>query len=99
MGLVPDAHVRVRAWLAGLAVGITVLFLLSLLAFRGAAWMRPLAFIYATIILFNGLGHAMGSVYFERLLPGVSSSPLLLDASVWLFRAAGRSARVGQPVV
>jgi hypothetical protein len=35
----------------------------------------------------NGLGHLGGSLYFQRWLPGATSAPLLLVASVMLARA------------
>lgn len=35
----------------------------------------------------NGFGHLAGSLYFQRWLPGVTSSPLLLAASGLLARA------------
>jgi hypothetical protein len=34
----------------------------------------------------NGVGHLAGSICFQRWLPGATSAPLLLDASVFLVR-------------
>jgi len=78
-----------EVWLTGLIVGILLLTALTPFAFRGARWMRPLAYVFAAIMFLNGCGHIFGSVYFARLLPGVYSSPFLLAASVYLFRNAG----------
>ncbi|MBI1750666.1 MAG: hypothetical protein HY234_05510 [Acidobacteria bacterium] len=77
-------------WLTGLIGAVIVLLLLSVFAFRGSRAMVYLSYPYGILMLFNGLGHSVGSVYFGRLLPGVYSSPLLLAASVWLFVCAAR---------
>ncbi len=87
-------------WLAGLIIGIVILLALSPFAFRGARWLRPLAYFFAVIMLLNAFGHTLGtiagrtvsSVTFERPMPGFYSSPLLLVASVYLLRELGRSA-------
>ena len=82
-------------WLAGLIVANLLLLSLSVLAFRGARWLRPLAYVFAVIMLLNGLGHTLGtiagqtvaSVHFARPMPGFYSSPALLAASIYmLFR-------------
>ena len=77
-------------WLAGLIVLVIVLLLVAPLAFRGSAIARVAAYPYAIIMLLNGVGHLAGSVYFGRWMPGATTAPLLLVASVWLLRAASR---------
>jgi len=67
-----------KVWLIGLASVIGLLLALSPLAFRGARRMSPLAYVFGIIMLANGLQHIVGSIYMERLMPGVYSSPLLL---------------------
>ena len=89
-------------WLAGLIVGDLLLLCLSVFAFRGSRWLRPLAYVFAVLMILNGLGHTAGtilgrtlaSVHFARPMPGFYSSPLLLAASIYLlFRLrAGRYA-------
>lgn len=94
-------------WLIGLIVANVVLLCLSPFVFRGKRWVRPIAYLFATIMLLNGLGHTLGtvlgrtveSVRFPRPMPGFYSSPALLAASVYLFlqlrktaAAAGREA-------
>lgn len=79
-------------WLAGLIVGNLLLLSLSVFAFRGSRWLRPLAYVFAVIMLLNGLGHTAGtiagrtvsSVHFARPMPGFYSSLALLAASVYL---------------
>jgi hypothetical protein len=79
-----------EVWLAGLLTAIVLLLALSAFAYRGARWMAPLAWIFGTIMLLNGLGHVAGSFYLGRPMPGVYSSPLLLAASVYLLSRSGR---------
>jgi hypothetical protein len=74
-------------WLAGLIVAVLVLALLGPAVRRGAAGTRAASWIFSAIMLLNGLGHLVGSLYFQRWLPGATSAPLLLVASVLLARA------------
>ncbi|MGH9531588.1 MAG: hypothetical protein ACRD2Q_04295 [Terriglobales bacterium] len=86
-------------WLTGLVIAIAALLALSPFAFRGAAWLRPLAYVFAVIMLVNAAGHTLGTIFgrtlpsitFERPMPGFYSSPLLLVASVYMLRALGRT--------
>lgn len=82
--LLPLPVFTFKVWLTGLILAIVFLLGLSVFVFRGAWWMKPLAYIYGVIMLANGLGHIAGSIYLGRLMPGVYSSPLLLAASVYL---------------
>ena len=79
-------------WLAGLIAAVVLLGVLTLVAFRGAPWLRPFAFVLAAIHIANGLLHLVGSVLARRLLPGVLSAPFLLIAGVWLAYVAARMA-------
>jgi hypothetical protein len=81
-----------REWLVGLIAACAILTLLAPFAFWGARWLRLLAWIFAAIMLLNGLGHTLAtvlghtveSVTFSRPAPGFYSSPLLLAASLWM---------------
>jgi multisubunit Na+/H+ antiporter MnhE subunit len=81
-----------REWLIGLIAACVILTCLAPLAFRGARWLRPLARIFAAIMLLNDLGRTLftilgrtvESVTFPRPAPGFYSSPLLLAASLWM---------------
>jgi hypothetical protein len=77
-------------WLTGLITAVIVLLLLSVFVFRGTRAMVYASYPYGLLMLLNGLGHSVGSLYFGRLLPGVYSSPLLLVASVWLLVCTAR---------
>src|SRR5215472_4168503 len=81
-----------RQWLVGLIIAVAVCSTFTPLAARNARWLRPLAWIYALIMLFNGcghtivtiLGHTVAAIAVSRPAPGFYSSPLLLIGSVWL---------------
>jgi hypothetical protein len=46
--------------------------------------MTPLSYVFAALMLGNGLLHILGSLYLKRLMPGVYSAPLLLAGSIYL---------------
>jgi hypothetical protein len=73
-------------WLSGLIIAIVTLALLGPAVRRGAMGTTALSWIFGAIMFANGLGHLLGSIYFQRWLPGATSSPLLLVASVMLAR-------------
>jgi hypothetical protein len=89
-------------WLAGLTVAVAATFLLSPLAFGGVRAWRPLAYFFAAVMLFNGLGHTLftilgrtvESVHFPRPAPGFWSSPLLIASSLWMFWELRRTQKV-----
>jgi hypothetical protein len=90
----PRVDLSFREWLVGLIVADAVLLLLSPWAFRNALLVRPIGYIFSTIMLLNGCGsilatvrgHTVGSVHFTGIAPGTYSSPLLLAASAYLLR-------------
>ena len=90
LGWFPMPTFTFDVWLTGLIIAVIVLSLLAVLVFRGSRAMIYASYPYGVLMLFNGLGHTLGSMYFGRLLPGVYSSPLLLAASVWLLICAVR---------
>ncbi len=81
-----------EVWLGGLIVVIALAFALSWFVFQGARWIRPLAYFLSIVMLGNGLGHIVASVYLGRPAPGVTSSPLLMAAAGFLFWATLRHA-------
>jgi len=82
-------------WLAGLGLLVLVLLLLSPLAFRATRAMRLAAYPFAVIMLLNGIGHLVGSIYLGRWAPGATTAPLLLVASVWLLHSLGTTRKPG----
>ena len=77
-------------WLAGLVVLVLVLACLAPAVRRGVVGTRFASWALTAIMFMNGVGHLVGSVYFRRWLPGATSAPLLLVASVILARATWR---------
>ena len=97
-----------EGWLGDLIFAVLVLLALSPFAFRGVRWMIPFAYFFGFAMFMNGMGHAVGSIYLRRWMPGVYSSPLLLAASLHLLLRARQLAgkppaipveRMGSPVV
>jgi hypothetical protein len=85
---VPLPTFTFRVWLAGLCLGILVAVGLSFLAFRGGRLALILAYPVAILMVVNGVGHIVLSLYRRRLMPGTYSSPILVAASVYLFICA-----------
>ena len=93
-----------REWLVGLIVANLILLALTPFAYRNARGLRPLAYLFAGVMLLNGLGHTVftvlgrtvASVQFPRPAPGFYSSPFLLITSICLFMRlrASHEARV-----
>ena len=81
-----------REWLTGLICLVIILLLLTPFAMRGSGWLRPVAYFLAIVMIFNGLGHTLGTAFgrtvsevrFARPMPGFYSSPLLFAASFYL---------------
>ena len=79
-----------RMWISGLTAGIALLFLLSPLAFRGVRWIVLAALPLSVLMIGNGLGHIISSIYLKRFMPGVYSSPVLIAASLFVLIPALR---------
>jgi hypothetical protein len=73
-----------RLWLTGLVLAVVVLASLTPFAFRGAAWMRPVAYGFGIVMAGNGLLHLAGSAYSRKVMPGTYSAPLILGAAIYL---------------
>jgi hypothetical protein len=89
----PRIDLTLRNWLVGVIVADAVLLLLTPFAYRNSSVLRPIAYIFSTIMLLIGsgsilasvLGQTVPSVHFAGGAPGIYTSPLLLAASVFLF--------------
>jgi len=78
-----------REWITGLGAGVLLLILLTPLAWRGVRWVRITAWPLGILIgITNGLAHIINSIYFQRLMPGVLSAPLIIVAGAWLISKA-----------
>ena len=56
----------------------------SWFVWKGRWAMRPISYVFAVVMLLNGLLHIAHSFYMRKLMPGVYTSPLLLAASIAL---------------
>lgn len=71
-------------WLLGLVTAVLLLAALTPFAYRGEAWLRPLAYVLAGIHIANFFVHVGGTILARRLVPGVLSAPVLLATGCWL---------------
>jgi hypothetical protein len=78
---------RFDVWLVGLILLIVGLRLITPWIRRGGTGPRVASWIFAVIMFLNGCAHLLGSLYFERWLPGATTGPLLLAGSVYLARS------------
>jgi hypothetical protein len=85
-------------WLGGLVLAVAVLFALKRVARRGSCGMVIAARLLAVAMAVNGIWHIALTIagktptgmVFTRPMPGFWSSPVLLAASVYLWRSARR---------
>jgi hypothetical protein len=78
---------RFDVWLVGLILLVIGLRLLTPWIRRGGTGARVASWIFAVIMFANGCAHLLGSAYVGRWLPGATTGPLLLAASVYLARS------------
>ena len=83
----------VGLWLGGLIGAVLVLLALSWFVHHGAAWMRPVSYVLAVIMVGNGVVHIVGTVLQGRMVPGVYSAPVLLLAAGFLLVTTRRHHR------
>ena len=97
----PRMDLSFREWLVGVIVADAALLLLTPFAFSNSRFLRPIAYIFSTIMLLIGsgsilvsmLGQTVPSVHFTGGAPGVYTSPLLLAASALLLWRLQSSAK------
>ena len=73
-----------ETWIALLIFAVVALVAASYFVWKGRWAMRPISYVFAIVMLLNGLLHIAWSIYVGKLMPGVYSSPLLLIASIAL---------------
>lgn len=89
---------RFEYWLGGLLAAVFILMALTPVARRGSRAIMIAAQVLAVIMLVNGLGHIGATIAgrtlsgheFARPMPGFWSSFVLIPASIWLWREAGK---------
>jgi membrane-associated PAP2 superfamily phosphatase len=73
-----------NVWLSLLIFAVIALVGVSVFVWKGRWAMRPISYVFAAVMLTNGLLHIVHSIYMLKLMPGVYTSPLLLAASIVL---------------
>lgn len=86
-------------WLALLIFAVIALVGVSVFVWKGRWAMRPISYVFAAVMLTNGLLHIAHSVYMQKLMPGVYTSPLLLAASIVLVVATYAHKRSSGPKI
>lgn len=84
LGFWPMPTFTFGVWLSGLVALVVILAVITPAVRRGATGTRLVSWVLAVIMLGNGIAHLAGSVYYRRWLPGATSAPLLLVASIML---------------
>ena len=74
-------------WLSLLIFAVIALVGVSVFVWKGRWAMRPISYVFAAVMLCNGLLHIAHSILVQKLMPGVYTSPLLLAASIILIVA------------
>jgi hypothetical protein len=100
IGWFPTPTFTFDVWLTGLVLLVLALALVTPWIRRGGMAVAGASWAFSTLMFLNGLGHLLGSAYFGRWLPGVTSAPLLLVASAVLaFRTSERRGPAREAVV
>src|SRR5688500_17409281 len=86
-------------WLGALIVVLATLIAMTPWVARGAAWAPAASYIFAGVMIANGVGHLLSPLYLARFLPGQFSSPLMIAAALWLIVQARRAERAATTAV
>jgi protein-S-isoprenylcysteine O-methyltransferase Ste14 len=86
----PLPHFTFDGWLTALVIGIVALTAMTPLVARGVRGFRVASYVFAGVMIANGVNHLASPLYLGQFLPGHYTSPLLILASIWLILAARR---------
>jgi hypothetical protein len=75
-------------WLAVIASLVVFVFVLTPWAFRGPLWVILGSYVFAALMIGNGVNHLLSPLYLGHFLPGQWTSPLLIWASIQLVAKA-----------
>jgi len=73
-----------KIWIAGLSILIILLFSLTPFVFKRNKIIIRLIQVFSILMIFNGLGHIIGSIYYSKIIAGMVSSPFLIIAAICL---------------
>jgi len=80
----PTPQFVFAGWLTMLIIGIVVLTAMTPLVARGVRGFKIASYLFAGLMIANGVNHLASPLYLGRFLPGQYTSPLLILASIWL---------------
>jgi hypothetical protein len=80
--LIPLPAFTFKIWIIGLSIGVLILFLLTPLVSNRNKFVIPLIQAFSFLMILNGIGHIIGSIYFSKIIAGMISSPFLIIASI-----------------
>ena len=91
---VPLPQFTFDTWIGVLIVAVVGLTALTPRIARGAPWAAAASYIFAAIMVANGVHHLLSPLYLGQFLPGQLSSPLLIAAALWLIVQTRRTTRL-----
>ena len=80
----PLPHFVYGDWLTVLVIGVAALTGMTPLVARGVRGFRIGSYVFAILMIVNGVNHLASPLYLGRFLPGQFTSPLLILTSIWL---------------
>jgi len=83
-GFFPAPTFTFQSWISGLITLIVIGYIATIKVAQGGKFIRVITIVLGILMIANALGHILGSLYYERMLPGLRSSPILLVASIWV---------------
>lgn len=86
-GWFPMPTFEFRSWLVGLTLAVLILLLLTPAVSRGGRGAALAGYVFAAIMLLNGIAHIAFSVIEGRMVAGVWTAPILIAASLYAVRA------------
>ena len=100
LGWWPMPNFAYGDWLTGLIILCLILLALTGLVARRALGTRPLAYLFAVLMLVNAAGHTLATIFgrtvasvtFPRPAPGFWSSPFMAAAAIYLLIQLHRTA-------
>ena len=85
-----------RLWIFGLSLLIIILFSITVFIYGRNKVILLIIRIFSFLMILNGLGHIIGSIYFSEILPGFYFSPLLIGASIYLMVTVNSHLRISK---
>jgi len=96
ISFIPLPTFTFKTWIAGLSIGILILFLITPLVSRRNKFIMPLIQIFSVLMILNGLGHIIGSIYYSKLIAGMLSSPFLIIASASVLYFSNKKEKINR---